>query len=94
MVNGVFDFEDKIWNGTILSKKYLVNKLLILGFANKKTIRYQGAKYKDVVGFSMDSNKHLVEIKHSDNTIFKIPVYDYDKVIIRKEGFIIDIKVY
>ena len=84
MVNGVFDIEDKIWNGTILSKKYLVNKLLILGFANKKTIRYQGAKYKDVVGFSMDSNKHM----------FKIPVYDYDKVIIRKEGFIIDIKVY
>lgn len=68
MKSSVFTVNDKIWN-TLCKQKYSINNIIVLGFKNKKSIVYNGARYENCIGLSIDLHKGIMEIGKDNNTI-------------------------
>lgn len=92
MTTGIYNIDDKIWDSWS-QKRYMVNNLLVLSFHNKKTIKYAGANFRDIVGLSIDPRKGSMEFSRGGSkcsfSIDKSP----DKILIEKEGTDISIRI-
>ena len=85
MTTAIYTIDDKIWN-TYVKQKYSINNLLVLGFKTVKTIVYEGSKFKNVEGVSVDPRKNNMEIKRVKQTPININIGSPDKVLIKDKG--------
>lgn len=92
MTGGIYDIDTKVWE-TWSKKRYLVNNLLVLGFHNKKTIKYAGAKYKDIIGVSIDPRRGIMELSKGTSTCSVAIEKNPDKVLVEKDGVDVSITI-
>ena len=92
MTGGIYDIDTKVWE-TWSKKRYLVNNLLVLGFYNKKTIKYAGTKYKDIIGVSVDPRRGVMELSKGMSTCSVAIEKDPDKILVEKDGVDVSITI-
>lgn len=92
MTGGIYDIDTKVWE-TWSKKRYLVNNILVLGFHNKKTIKYAGTKYKDIVGVSIDPRRGVMELSKGMSTCSVVIEKNPDKVLVEKDEVDVSITV-
>lgn len=92
MTTGIYNIDTKVWE-TWSKKRYLVNNLLVLGFHNKKTIKYAGTKYKDIVGISIDPRRGVMELSKGMSACSVAIEKDPDKILVEKDGVDVSITI-
>ena len=92
MTTEIYNIDTKVWE-TWSKKRYLVNNLLVLGFYNKKTIKYAGTKYKDIVGVSIDPRRGVMELSKGISTCSVAIEKDPDKILVEKDGVDVSITI-
>lgn len=85
---GKFEIQDTIYqNQNILPRKYVKNELGVFGFKNNRLLIVNGVKYKNAIGFSINTKSKKLQVSYSVTQTLDVPLsIDIELVTIRKEG--------
>lgn len=79
----IYHIDQRIYDTAWVTKKFLRNRYLVLGFSSAKVLDINGSKYKDAIGVSIDPKRKVVEVGRKGSNL-AIAVTDIENVTVDK----------
>lgn len=85
---GKFEIQDVLYqNQNILPRKYVKNDIGVFGFKSNRLLIVNGVKYKNAIGFSIDTKSKKLQVSYSVTQTLDVPLsMDIELITVRKEG--------
>lgn len=88
---GAYEIEESLYNSPMITRKWFQNSQCLLAYNGARTISLDGVQFQKTNGFHIMFDDHI-EISYTDGRRVKTNLRHANKIVITREGSIINIK--